>query len=127
MRSYRHYLRGVLATAYCVLEEAPHGTRVLMSLSTMRYRRIYTVGLLLAGIIGILVFAPANPLWMRTLLAFGVLLVVSSWRLSRETRETVEEKRFLGEFVRNLLDAEDISSAPQPRSAAATFASRNRR
>jgi hypothetical protein len=126
MNSYRRFMLGVLATAICVVQETPDGTRVLMSLSTMRYRRIYTVGLLLAGIIGILIFAPADPLWMRTLLAFGILLVVSSWRLSRETRETVEEKRFLGEFVRNLLDAEDVSPAPQLRSAAATLASRNR-
>jgi hypothetical protein len=113
MNSYRRFMLGVLTTAICVVEEAPSGTRVLMSLSTMRYRRIYTVGLLLAGIIGILVFAPADPLWMRTLLAFGILLVVSSWRLSRETRETVEEKRFLAEFVRNLLDAEEISRSSQ--------------
>ena len=109
MNSYRRFMLGVLTTAICVVEETSDGTRVLMSLSTLRYRRIYTVGLLLAGIIGILIFAPANPLWMRTLLAFGILLVVSSWRLSRETRETVEEKRFLAEFVRNLLDAEEVS------------------
>jgi hypothetical protein len=109
MRSYRHYLRGVLATAFCVLEEASNGTRVLMSLSTMRYRRAYTVGLLTAGIVAILIFAPAHTLWLRTLLAFGILLVVSSWRLSRPTRETVEEKRFLAEFVRNLLDAEELA------------------
>jgi hypothetical protein len=128
MNSYRRFMLGVLTTAVCVVEEAPGGTRVLMSLSTMRYRRIYTVGLLLAAIIGILVFAPADPLWMRTLLAFGILLVVSSWRLSRETRETVEEKRFLAEFVRNLLDSEDVSTAPsrEARSAASTLASRNR-
>lgn len=117
MNSYRRFMLGVLTTAFCVVEEAPGGTRVLMSLSTMRYRRIYTLGLLLAGIIGILVFAPADPLWMRTLLAFGVLLVVSSWRLSRETRETVEEKRFLAEFVRNLLDAEQIGTTSRSRQA----------
>jgi hypothetical protein len=111
MRSYRHYLRGVLTTAFCVMEEASNGTRVLMSLSTLRYRRVYTVGLLTAGIVAILIFAPANALWLRTLLAFGILLVVSSWRLSRPTRETVADKRFLAEFVRNLLEAEDTTGS----------------
>ena len=110
MNSYRRFMLGVSTTAFCVPRETQGGTRVLMSLSTLRYRRVYTVGLLLAGIIGILVFAPASALWMRTLLAFGILLVVSNWRLSRATRETVEEKRFLAEFVRNLLDAEEIST-----------------
>ena len=117
MNSYRRFMLGVLATAFCVVEEAPGGTRVLMSLSTMRYRHLYTVGLLVAGIIGILVFAPADPLWMRTLLAFGILLVVSSWRLSRPTRETVEEKRFLAEFIRNLLDAEEVGTTRRSRQA----------
>jgi hypothetical protein len=65
---------------------------------------------------------------MRTLLAFGILLVVSNWRLSRPTRQTVEEKRFLAEFVRNLLEADDISKAPQPaaRSADHALAQQNR-
>lgn len=108
IRSYRRYLLGVLTTALCVLSETPDGTRVVLSLSTLRYRRVYTIGLLMAGIIGILVFAPASALWMRTLLAFGILLVVSNVRLSRATGETVEEKRFLAEFVRNLLDAEEV-------------------
>lgn len=108
MNSYRRYLLGTLTTAFCILDETPGGTRALMTLSTMRYTRVYTVGLLLAGIIGILIFAPASALWMRTLLAFGILLVVSNWRLSRATRQTVEEKRFLGEFVRNLLEAEVV-------------------
>ncbi len=109
MNSYRRYLLGALTTAFCILDETPGGTRVLMTLSTMRYKRVYTVGLLLAGIVGILIFAPANALWMRTLLAFGILMVVSNWRLSRATRQTVEEKHFLAEFVRNLLDAEVVS------------------
>ncbi len=128
MNSYRRFMLGVLTTAFCAVDEAPGGTRVLMSLSTMRYRRVYTVGLLMAGIVGILIFAPASSLWMRTLLAFGILLVVSSWRLSRPTRETVEEKRFLAEFIRNLLDAEDVSPSPkrETRSAASTLAQRHR-
>lgn len=109
--SYRRYLRGVMATAYCVLESAPGGSRAMVSLSTTRYRRNYTVGLLLAGIVVILIFAPATSLWMRTLLAFGILLVVSNWRFSRPTRETVEEKRFLAEFVRNLIEAEEVGSS----------------
>jgi hypothetical protein len=46
---------------------------------------------------------------MRSLLAFGILLVMSNWRLSRPTRETREETRWLIEFVRNLLDARDVS------------------
>ena len=83
----------------------------MVSLSTTRYRRNYTVGLLLAGIVVILIFAPATSFWMRTLLAFGILMVVSNWRFSRPTRETVEEKRFLAEFVRNLLEADDVSPA----------------
>lgn len=107
--SCRRYLAGVLATAFCVLEETAGGTRVLVTLSTLRYRRVYTVGLLLAGIIGVLIFAPATQLWIRALLVFGLLLVASNWRLSRPTRATVEEKRFLAEFVRNLLDAEVVS------------------
>lgn len=108
MNCYRRYLLGVSTTAFCVLDAAPTGTRVLMTLSTLRYRRVYTVGLLMAGIIGILVFAPASTLWLRTLLAFGIFLVLSNWRLSRATRATVEEARFLAEFVRNLLDAEEV-------------------
>lgn len=115
MNSYRQYLRGVLTSAYCVPRETPEGTRVLMTLSSMRYRRVYTVGLLLTGIVGILIFAPANALWMRALLAFGILLIASNWRLSRPTRSTIEEKRFLAEFVRNLLEAEDISRSRQQR------------
>jgi len=124
MNCYRRFMLGVLTTAFCIVEEAPGGSRVLVSLSTLRYRRIYTVGLLMAAIVGILIFAPASSLWMRTLLAFGILLVVSSWRLSRETRETVEEKRFLAEFIRNLLDAEEISTTRRSRQAveAATMA-----
>lgn len=115
MNSYRRYLLGVLTTAYCIPSATPDGTRVLMTLSSMRYRRVYTVGLLLAGIVGILVFAPASALWMRALLAFAILLIASNWRLSRPTRTTVEEKRFLAEFVRNLLEAEDVSRAGQRR------------
>lgn len=113
MTSYQRYLMGVQTTALCILDETPNGTRALVTLSTLRYRRMYTVGLLLAGIVGILIFAPATALWMRTLLAFGIFLVISNWRLSRATRQSVEEARFLTEFVRNLLDAKVVSSPRQ--------------
>lgn len=109
VNSYRRYLLGVLATAVCVLEETAGGTHALVTLSTLRYRRVYTVAALLAVIIGILIFAPATELWIRALLIFGVLLIASNWRLARPTRATVEEARFLAEFVRNLLDAEVVS------------------
>jgi hypothetical protein len=124
--SYRRYLRGVSATALCVLDATSGGTRALVSLTATRYRRNYTVGLLLAGIVAILIFAPATSLWMRTLLAFGILLVVSNWRLSRPTRETVEEKRFLAEFVRNLLEAEEIGGSKRSTPAIETTMAKGR-
>jgi hypothetical protein len=109
VNSYRRYLVGVLATAFCILDETAGGTQVLVTLSTLRYRRVYSVTALLAVIIGILIFAPATELWIRALLVFGILLIASNWRLARPTRVTVEETRFLGEFVRNLLEAEVVS------------------